>query len=717
MTDYSKLPLHPMSEKLVEILCSKTQNNNPMFFRILLVYYFGQVASHMRASVVGFDSNTIPLNSYVINLSPSGTGKGYATSFIEKELLGEFKDIFLGDTFPHSAYVNMEDIALKRARQNNTDSSEEEEKLNREFELVGPFLDSFDSATVPAVKQHRHKLLLANAGSLNFQVDEMGANLQSQTEVLHTFLELYDLGLLKEKLIKASAENKRLEKISGGTPTNMLLFGTPTKLLDGARTEELFYELLDMGYARRCFFGYSKESTKDLEMSAADIVNNMFNQGNADYIADISDHLKLLAHASNLHKKIHIEKPELLELMQYRLHCERKAAALPEQQSIQKAELSHRYFKALKLAGTYAFIEDSVKITIDHLYNAIALTELSGEAFDELMKPEKNYMKLAKYLADSPTEVLLVDLEEDLPYYKGTKAQKDELINNAIGYGYKNNIIIKRSVDNGIVFLSGESLEETDTNKLLVSLSADWGKDYIPNMVSFDELKEFGEIDDFNWCNHAFIDNQRKEEKVIEGFNVIVLDFDKGVPISTALEVFKGIKCILYTTKRHQTTDENGVYLGARYRIILPTNYVLHFDKNEYKEFIGSIIQSIPIEIDTASNQRSKKWLTNNGEVHVSEGELFDVLPYIPQTKKNEERIANLNEQDMDRLEYWVMNNIGDGNRNNQLYNYACILIDSGADYSTIRDAVIALNSKIPDSLNTDELENTVLRSIATKML
>ncbi len=145
--------------------------------------------------------------------------------------------------------------------------------------------------------------------------------------------------------------------------------------------------------------------------------------------------------------------------------------------------------------------------------------------------------------------------------------------------------------------------------------------------------------------------------------------------------------------------------------------YAKTVTNNEYKEFIGSIIQSIPIEIDTASNQRSKKWLTNNGEVHVSEGELFDVLPYIPQTKKNEERIANINEQDMDRLEYWVMNNIGDGNRNNQLYNYACILIDSGADYSTIRDAVIALNSKIPDSLNTDELENTVLRSIATKML
>lgn len=712
MTDYSKLPLHPMSEKLVEILCTKTQNRNPMFFRILLVYYFGQVASHMRANVVGFDSNTIPLNSYVINLSPSGTGKGYATSFIEKELLGEFKDIFLNDTFPHSAYININQLASTRANQYGTDPQEEEEKLNKEFELVGPFLDSFDSATVPAVKQHRHKLLLANAGSLNFQVDEMGANLQAQTEVLHTFLELYDLGLLKEKLIKSSAENKRLEKLAGGTPTNMLLFGTPTKLLDGARTEELFYELLDMGYARRCFFGYSKESMKDLEMTAADIVNNMFDQGNADYVADIADHLKLLAHVSNLHRKIHIEKPELIELMKYRLHCEKKASLLPEQQSIQKAELSHRYFKALKLAGVYAFIEDSVKITLAHLHNAIALTELSGEAFDELMKPEKNYMKLAKYLADSPIELVLADLVEDLPYFKGTKSQKDEMIALAIGYGYKNNIIIKKTIENGITFLRGESLEETNPDKLLIALSNDFARDYKPNWVSFDELKDLGSVNDFNWTNHAFSDNHRKDENVLPGFNLIVLDVDSGTPISKALEVFKGIKCMLYTTKRH-TKEE------PRYRIIIPTNYVLQFDKSEYKEFINNIISAIPIDmpIDTASNQRSKKWLTNKGEVYVNDGELFDVLPFIPQTKKNEERLANLNEQDLDRLEYWVINNIGDGNRNNQLYNYACILHDSGSDYADIRNAVIALNKKIPDSLSDDELENTVLRSIATKIL
>lgn len=710
MSDFSNLPLDPMSEKLVEILCTKTGNNDPMFFRILLVYYFSMIASQMRVNVVGFDSNVIPINAYVVNLSPSGTGKGYSSSFVEKHLIGPFKDVFLHDTFNHAAAVNMERIAIKRSKQNGTDIDFEEDKVRKEFELVGPFLPIFDSATVPAVKQHRHVLLLANAGSLNFQVDEMGANLSAQVEVLHTFLELYDLGFIKDKLIKSTSENKRLEKIEGSTPANLLLFGTPTKLLDGARTEELFYELLDMGYARRCFFGFSKDSAKDLEISAADMVNNMFNQSNTDYIEDIADQLRLLAHESNLHKNIHIEKPELIELMKYRLHCEKLAAKYPEQESVRKAEMSHRYFKALKLAGAYAFIHDSPKITLQHLHNAIALTELSGEAFEELMKPEKTYMKLAKYLAETPMEVTLADLVEDLPYFKGTKSQKDEMITLAIAHGYRNNIIIKQFKENNITFLKGESLQETDPEKLLITISNDFAKDYEPKWVSFDDLEDLGSVEGFHWCNHAFLENHRKEDNVLAGFNLIVLDVDDGVPLETAKEMFKGIKCVFYTTKSH-TKDT------PRYRVLIPTNYVLEFDKSEYKEFINNIINVMPFEVDTASNQRSKKWLTNNGEVHKVDGELFDVLPFIPQTKKNEERIHDLQSSDLDRLEAWVINNTADGNRNKQLYNYACILADSGKEYSDVRAGVLELNFKLPDSLPEDEIENTILRSIATKML
>ena len=46
-----------------------------------------------------------------------------------------------------------------------------------------------------------------------------------------------------------------------------------------------------------------------------------------------------------------------------------------EHEEMYKAELSHRYFKALKLAGGFAFIDGHGEITEDNLYHAIAMAE------------------------------------------------------------------------------------------------------------------------------------------------------------------------------------------------------------------------------------------------------------------------------------------------------------------------------------------------------
>ena len=66
---------------------------------------------------------------------------------------------------------------------------------------------------------------------------------------------MYDQGVVKQKLTKNTADNVRGEDYDGKTPTNMLLFGTPVKLLDGSITEDQFYSFLEIGYARRCIFG------------------------------------------------------------------------------------------------------------------------------------------------------------------------------------------------------------------------------------------------------------------------------------------------------------------------------------------------------------------------------------------------------------------------------------------------------------------------------
>lgn len=111
MLSYEEMQYHPTAEKLVDILCSKTQNTNPLFFRVLVAYYFSVVASQMRCLIATPDRGDIPVNLYALNLSPSGTGKGHSTSIIEEHVINEFRERFLEDTFPVLAERNLAVLA------------------------------------------------------------------------------------------------------------------------------------------------------------------------------------------------------------------------------------------------------------------------------------------------------------------------------------------------------------------------------------------------------------------------------------------------------------------------------------------------------------------------------------------------------------------------------------------------------------------------------
>lgn len=195
------------------------------------------------------------------------------------------------------------------------------------------------------------------------------------------------------------------------------------------------------------------------------------------------------------------------------------------------------------------------------------------------------------------------------------------------------------------------------------------------------------------------------------GFNLVVLDVDGGVNISTVKLLMAKYKYMLYTTKRH-TEEEH------RFRLILPINYELQLDAKEFREFMSNIYEWVPFEVDTQTGQRSRKWLSHNGHFEYNEGDLFDALPFIPKTSKNEERKILLeNQQSMDNLERWVINNIGDGNRNNMLLRYATILVDAGFDFEGIRQKVIDLNHKIPDKLEEVEIMSTIMITVSKRLV
>lgn len=644
---------------------------------------------------------------YAMNLAQSGHGKGYSTAIMEDEVIAGFREKFLQETFEVVAEEQLAKLSLKRAHKANTQADDELARTRREFDQLGPMVFSFDSGTTPAVKQMRYKLLMAGAGSVNLEIDEIGSNLIGNTEVLTAFLELYDLGKIKQKLTKNTADNARGEDLEGRTPTNMMLFGTPTDLLDGSKTEEEFFSMLKTGYARRCFFGFSNESTKNLNVTPQQVFDMLTDKTKNTYLTQIADEFTDLADAMHFNKELSITKDTTLVLLEYKLDCERKAALLGEHDEIRKAELSHRYFKALKLAGAYAFAEGAIEVTEDHLYNAIKLAEDSGRSFEKLLTREPPYVKLAKYISSRGIELTHTDLIEALPFYKGSSSQRNEMMHLATAYGYKNNIIIKKTFFSGIEILRGESLKVTNLDDLIISHSGHIAYNYSNDKGKFHYLHKVTQLPNYHWCNHYLSDGHRQDDSIVEGFNLIVIDVDGTTTLDSAMKLLEGYAAHFYTTKSNGPTND-------RFRIILPTSHVLKLDAKDYKEFMNNIYEWLPFEVDTSTTDRCRKWASNAGIHHTIEGELLDILPFIPKTERNEVRKKQmLDLQSLSNLERWFAFRMHEGSRNNEMIRYALCLADNGYKYDQIEDLVFALNDKIPDPLDKDELHSTIMRTVA----
>jgi hypothetical protein len=707
MKDFDDIEYFAPAEKLVKILCQKTQNPSPQFFRVLVGYYFSKVASMMRVTIKTHDRGTIPVNMYAINLAPSGYGKGLSTNIIEEQVINQFKDRFIEETFPKLAEINISKLACRRAARSGEDVATVEERTIREFNVCGPLLFSFDGGTTAAVKQTRHKLLMAHAGSMNMEIDEIGSNLLGNVDVLNAFLELYDVGKIKQKLTKNTTENLRNEEIDGRTPTNMMLYGTPSKLFDGGKVEAELVSSIEAGFGRRCFFGFAEPKSSNSQMTPEEVYDMLTDTSSANYLDQISDMLGDLADRINFGVELDISKDNSLLGIKYKLDCERRADMLSEHEAMRKAEMCHRYFKVLKLAGTYAFIDGSPEVTEDHMYNAIKLAEESGKAFSKLLTRERNYVKLAKYIANLERKVTNVDLIEDLPFYKGTAAAKAELMTFAIAYGYQNNIIIKKHYTDGIEFISGESLKDNNMKECIFSYSTDIATGYENVKIPFTDLSTLTQANGYHWTSHHILDGHRRGENMIAGTNTIVLDVDKGVDIKTAQLLLQDYTYHMYTTKRH--TDACN-----RFRVVMPLSHNLKLDEKDFKEFMNNIYTWLPFEVDAQTNQRSRKWLSHQGQHWDNDGQTIDALLFIPKTAKSEERKVTIkDQQSLNNIERWFINNTGEGNRSNQLIRYALLLVDSGKDIVDVRLNLLELNKKIDESLDEQEIAATIMVTVA----
>lgn len=716
MKPVEQMKHHPIVETLIDVLSARTQNPDKSFFTIQSCYHLSKVASMMRTMVDAQGFGKLYCNFYGINTAPSGYGKGHSTKIIEEQVMHLFRQEFMDYTLPTIAEKSLTDLANQRALRKGTDETEELEKVKAEYRKLGVYLTSFDSGTTPAIKQFRHGLLMSQIGSINFECDEIANNLLNNKEVLDIYLELYD-GVVKPKLTKNTNESVRNEEIEGKTPTNMMLYGTASMLFDGAIVEKTLSDMLISGYARRSFFGYSSIEYKAKKLTVQERLAALTDTSSDAKLAKIAIHLQKLADPVNHNFIVKVPNDVIEAILEYQIYCESLMENMHINDEIRRSEARGRYFKTIRLAGTFSFLDSNPIMTMENWEAAVLVSEISAKCFNEMLARPPAFARLAQFLSEVKEPMTIADLLEELPYLPKSSGPQKDMIKNAIAWGHKNNVIIKRSFVDDIEFYMGESLEETDINMLRLSHSKDIAQGYRPETkVPFDKLDVITKMKDGHWCNHHFIGGLRRTSNVIQGFNLIVLDIDGTCPLEQAKSILSKYTYYIYTTKRHQLSID-GAPAVDRYRIILPTSHFLKLTTDEYKEFMNNVLETLPFETDEQTTQANRKWLSNpNAQVFTNDGKLFDVLPFIPKTKKNEERKAFIDSTgNMDKLERYFYSTIEEGNRNNTLFKYGAALIDAGRGLDDLVLKIKAFNSKLPKPISDEELNNTVLQSVTQR--
>ena len=523
----------------------------------------------------------------------------------------------------------------------------------------------------------------------------------------------YDVGLLKDKITKASSDNKRYKQRSTPVPANLLAFGTPDKLFDGGVVEKELMTRLDSGYVRR--FLYASGTVGECEnITPEELYDRLVNASSSNDLEGLSNMFMELAGLEHAHRKIPLLRAQGIMLTAYKMHCDHLANEMPNHQAMNKAEMQHRYFRALKLAGAYAFVERTDHVTTAQLLAAIKTVEESGKAFDTLMARPKAHVRLAQFIAATGEDLTHVDIMEQLPFYAVARNKQEEMLTHAIAWGHTNHVIIKKTYVDNIEFLRGETLKINDLTQLRISMSTHEAFNYFNKEISWEQIPQLVKAGHLEWVNHHLMGEEgqghRCEEKCKPGFNLLILDVDGECQLAQASALLSKYKCMFYTTKRH--TEEIN-----RFRIILPMSYELELNAKDYKDFMNSVYEWLPFGCDTSTGQRSRKWTSYGSEPIITEGvELFDPRPFIPKTTKNQEMKAQSKKLgNLSKVERWFVEDWAEGGRNNTLVKYALMLLDSGMDPVSAEEQVYAFNDKMADALPREEVGQTVIRTIQNR--
>ena len=617
-----------------EIIKSGKRETDPMIIKATLLYY-GAILLNRYS--IRKDIRTLPkrINLYCLVFAVSGIGKSFILKIVEN-----LCDLELYAKQRRTVYEYITELS-------ECESDEQILKF-----LQGNAYSLGVSGTKEGLFEYAKAYSASKFGSINIQSDEIGDNINGSSDLLNQLKQMYD-GNLQKKIIKGGEDDTPDDDIH-----NIIcnFYGTGSKSAIDSKDRKKLTGLVKSGMFRRSICIDSKLQVKKKAMEEVNYepIHQWFIDLNVKHKELLSKRLEKYGMIGTLDTFIEfnseaINKIDKIDTLLVQRADKDKISDLKQ---IDTGSLD----MIVNIACIVSFIEDSEKVTVEHLEEAykffLETRETVEKTFDDVHAHDEAYRVLKMKGSLTHSEIMDISGLGIIPRGKNQWKDVIELVHELC---YRNGEYLRESTGR-VSRYTIEPLPETELSKLIFSISTDdrgakaiafnpveleW--DDIEYLVKSSKVDSFT-TSHFNPSNHTGDYGHRKADNHIQGQNVIAFDIDNGLTIEKARQLFSSFTYCIYTTKSHQT--EKGNYCD-RFRIILPTKHKFFVTPEQHKEMIINAETVLGLKNnDIQTRNVSRLWFTNPNadEVITNDGELFDISGMIPDTNKSDKFLPKLKE-------------------------------------------------------------------------
>jgi len=674
-------------------------------------------SSHLRKPIQLYDGTLVPTNAIVFALSASGTSKDKSLNTIRKSM--------------SDAYEQLEDVRKEYARTKAENMAILEGGKKEEWQkyYYPPKPLQTGLGTVEGLIYHFADIASNPLGAGSIMSSEIGSELQnngSMTDIIKTVAVAYDLGNIPPKIVKSNENQTSDVK---GLPVNALFFGSQEAILFNNEIKNRFKLVFNTQLARRSIFTFTPEQPTPLVINSIDELYAM-KEKERDRV--LKAQASLNEFTSGLVDKTNTTplgmSDEAGKLFDVYLELNNIISdGMSNKYPIAKLSRKHKQWLTLKLAGSYAILQNDEEIDEKTYACAINTIEsLSSDMADferELVKePYEQLTDMCKFKAQDGEFFLSLHELRKLSYIGGTgssKAKVEEMCTMANSYdehgsytmadgGIKYKEIIKTSTVGVSYIIFQEAMKDAEMKEYM-SRNCSTGYEFYE--TDFSEIELLLQ-ENSAYSSFAFKNGERNKANLINGTKFVVLDIDKSM--LTDYEAHTLLS--QYNHYIARTSDPDNEF---KFRVIMELDSIVDIDERMWKEFLTEIGEELGLVVDILPQSQIFLSYKDRTVLKQLEGETLQTkylieraaarirdkpkpVTSLPKAQKNTKL------QDP-RETFFFAFEAENGQRSVLMYRALAYAIDLGAGEEYVETLANEINDYWVDSMDEDRLNRTLI--------